>query len=145
SAAQITFLSLQGNWDDPTDNIAGTQTGDPAIVNGVPTSSINWGIGSPDQSGYDFTAQTPGAQTLPPAPTPLFPLGTFTHRNFPVSDPSLTSVKLDIVLLLSVDGITTGPLTFTFAFTHEETPNNQNPCPYPTPTGEGCTDRVSFV
>ena len=43
---------------------------------------------------------------------------------------------------------TTGPLTFTFLFNHEETPNNPTPpdtCPYPTPPGEGCTDRVTFV
>jgi uncharacterized repeat protein (TIGR01451 family) len=145
SAAQITFVSVAGNWHDPTDNVPGNQPGQPTIVNGVPTSSINWGVTSGSQSGYDFSRSIPGAQTLPPAPTPFFPLGTFTHRNFPVSDPSLTSVQLDVVLVLNVDGVQTGPLKFTFTFNHEETPNNQMPCPYPTPPGEGCTDRVTFV
>src|SRR5215471_9637350 len=145
SAAQITFVSVSGNWHDPTDNVPGVQPGDPTIVNGVPTSSINWGVTSGSQSGYDFTRSIPGAQVLPPAPTPYFPLGTFTHRNFPVSDPSLTSVQLDVILVLNVDGVPTGPLTFTFLFKHEETPNNLNPCPYPTPPGEGCTDRVTIV
>jgi len=148
SAAQITFVSITGNWHDPTDNVPGNQTGQPVITNGIPTSSVNWGVTSGSQSGYDFSRTIPGAQTLPPAPTPFFPLGTFTHRNFPVSDPSLTSVQLDIVLVLNVDGVQTAPLNFTFLFNHVETPNNPTPpatCPYPTPVGEGCTDRVTFV
>jgi large repetitive protein len=143
--AQITFISVSGNWHDPVDNVPGRQQGDPVIRNGVPTSSISWGETSGSQSGYDFSRKIPGAQTLPPAPTPFFPLGTFTHRNFTVSDPSLTSVQLDVVLTLNVDGVQTGPLKFTFTFNHVETPNNQTPCPYPTPSGEGCTDRVTFV
>ena len=75
----------------------------------------------------------------------MFPVATFTHRNFPVADPSLTSVQLDFVLDFLVNGVQTGPLTFTFTFNHEETPNNQDPCPYPTDPGEGCTDRVTFI
>src|SRR5881628_3746919 len=139
SAAQISFISVTGNWHDPTDNVPGSQPGDPVIKNGVPTSSINWGTTSGEQRGYDFTRKTPGPQTLPPAPTPFFPLGTFTHRNFTVSDPSLTAVQLDVVLVLNVDGVQTGPLNFTFTFNHVETPNNPTPpatCPYPTPAGE---------
>src|SRR5437870_806398 len=146
-AAQISFISISGNWHDPVDNVPGSQPGQPVITNGVPTSSINWGVTSGSQSGYDFSRTIPGAQTLPPAPTPFFSLGTFTHRNFPVSDPSLTAVQLDVVLLLNVDGVQTGPLKFTFTFNHVETPNNPTPpatCPYPTPAGEGCTDRVTF-
>jgi hypothetical protein len=145
SAAQINFISVTGNWHDPVDNVPGTQPGQPVITNGVPTSRINWGVTSGSQSGYDFSRTIPGPQTLPPAPTPFFPLGTFTHRNFTVNDPSLASVQLDVVLVLNVDGVQTGPLNFTFTFNHVETPNNQNPCPYPTPAGEGCTDRVTFV
>jgi len=145
--ALITYQSVSGNWHDPTDNVPGSQPGEPVITNGVPTSSINWGVTNGSQSGYDFTATIPPPQQLP-GPAPFFSLGTFTHRNFVVSDPSLTSVQLDIVLLLDVDGVTTGPLAFTFLFNHEETPNTPPPgeeCPYPTPLGEGCTDRVTFV
>src|SRR5262245_29280556 len=136
--AQVTFTSAVANWHDPTDNVPGVQPGDPVITNGVPTSSISWGTtsGTP-QSGYDVTITIPD-------PT-KFPVATFTHRNFAVSDPSLTSVMLDIILDFTVNGAQTGPLTFTFTFNHEETPNNQNPCPYPTPPGEGCTDRVTFI
>jgi uncharacterized repeat protein (TIGR01451 family) len=145
SAAEITYLSVNGIWHDPVDNLPGSQPGDPVITNGIPTSIIRWGTtsGTP-QSGYDFTATLPPPQTFP-GPIPFFSLGTFTHRNFEVGDPSLTSVQLDVVLVLSVDGVATGPLNFTFTFNHEETPNNQTPCPYPTPPGEGCTDRVTIV
>jgi uncharacterized repeat protein (TIGR01451 family) len=145
SAAQIAYLSVTGIWHDPTDNVPGIQPGDPVITNGVPTSIIRWGTtsGTP-QSGYDFTATIPPPFTFP-GPIPFFSLGTFTHRNFEVSDPSLTSVQLDVVLMLSIDGVPTGPLTFTYTFNHEETPNNAMPCPYPTPPGEGCTDRVTIV
>src|SRR5882672_7154118 len=145
SAATITYQSVTGIWHDPTDNVPGNQPGDPVITNGSPTSIIRWGTtsGTP-QSGYDYTTATPPPFTLP-GPVPFFSLGTFTHRNFEVDDPSLTSVQLDVVLVLNVDGVPTGPLTFTFTFNHEETPNNAVPCPYPTPPGEGCTDRVTIV
>ena len=140
---QISFVSISGNWHDPVDNLPGSQPGDPVITNGTPTSSISWGqtSGTP-QSGYDFTATLPPPITFP---GPSFSFGTFTHRNFAVNSPSLTSVQLDVVLVLNVDGVQTGPLTFTFTFNHEETPNNATPCPYPTPPGEGCTDRVTIV
>ncbi len=145
SAAQITYLSINGVWHDPTDDTPGTQPNDPAITNGIPTSIVRWGTtsGTP-QSGYDFTATLPPPQTFP-GPIPFFSLGSFTHRNFEVGDPSLTSVQLDVILVLDVDGVQTGPLSFTFTFNHEETPNNLSPCPYPTPPNEGCTDRVTIV
>jgi uncharacterized repeat protein (TIGR01451 family) len=144
-AAQITYVSITGTWHDPTDNVPGIQPGDPVITNGTPTSSISWGTtsGTP-QSGYDFTGTLPPPITFP-GPGPGFSLGSFTHRNFEVGDPSLTSVLFDVMLVLDVDGVQTPPLRFTFTFNHVETPNNQNPCPYPTPPGEGCTDRVTIV
>ena len=145
SAAVITYTSVSGIWHDPTDNLPGSQPGDPVITNGNPMSIIRWGdtMGTP-QSGYDFTATLPPPFSLP-GPIPFFSLGSFTHQNFAVDDPSLTSVQLDVNLVISVDGVARPPLTFTFTFNHEETPNNQVPCPYPTPPGEGCTDRVTIV
>ena len=148
SAAEITYTSLTGSWHDPVDNLPGSQPGDPVITNGKPTSIIRWGTmtGTP-QSGYDFTAASP----LPPpfqlpGPVPFFSLGSFVHRNFAVDDPSLTSVQLDVVLVISVDGVPRPPLTFTYTFNHVETPNNLDPCPFdPTPPPDGCSDRVSIV
>ncbi len=144
SAAEITYSAVSGAWRDPVDNLPGSQPGDPVIMNGNPISSIVWGDTLGSQSGYDFTATTPPPFTLP-GPIPFFSLGSFTHRNFEVGDPSLTSVQLDVVLVISVDGVPRAPLTFTFTINHEETPNNTTPCPYPTPVGEGCTDRVTIV
>ena len=143
-AAEITFQSAVGFWRDAEDNVPGSQPGDPAITNGDPTSSISWGTTTGQQSGYDFIATLPAPFELP-GPIPFFSLGTFQHRNFEVGEPFLTSAKLDVVLVLAVDGVPTGPLTFTFTLNHEETPNNLDPCPYPTPPGEGCTDRVTIV
>ena len=40
---------------------------------------------------------------------------------------TLRTVKLDMVLTLSVDGNTVGPLMFTFNFTHDETNNDEHP------------------
>ncbi len=144
AAAEITYTAVTGTWHDPVDNLPGSQPGDPVITNGTPTSIIRWGVTTGSQSGYDFTATLPPPFTLP-GPIPFFSLGSFTHRNFEVDDPSLTSVQLDVLLQISVDGVPRAPLTFTFTLNHEETPNNQTPCPYPTPPGEGCTDRVTIV
>ena len=143
-AAEITFVSVVGSWRDPVDSVPGVQPGDPVITNGNPISSISWGTTTGPQSGYDFIASLPPPFDLP-GPIPYFSLGTFQHRNFPVGEPSLVSAELDVVLVLAVDGVPTGPLTFSFTLNHEETPNNLNPCPYPTPPGEGCTDRVTIV
>ena len=143
-AAEITILSVNGFWYDPVDNQAGSQPGDPAITNGDPVSSISWGTTSGTQSGYDFIASIPPSFELP-GPIPYFSMGTFQHRNFSVSPPSLVSAELDVLLVLAVDGVPIDPLTFTFTLEHDETPNNLDPCPYPTPPGEGCTDRVTIT
>src|SRR5262245_58696752 len=110
SAAQISFVSVTGDWHNP---VYSQTNGQSSITNGNPTSSISWG-GTVSQSGYDFTKNTPGTQTLPPAPTPLFPLGSFTHRNQNLTqNPNgsyslISSVKLDVVLTLNVDGTVVG-------------------------------------
>ncbi|RPI61214.1 MAG: hypothetical protein EHM50_06035, partial [Lysobacterales bacterium] len=101
SAAEITYTSVTGIWHDPVDNLPGSQPGDPVITNGTPTSIIRWGDTTGSQSGYDFTATLPPPFTLP-GPIPFFSLGSFTHRNFEVGDPSLTSVQLDVLLVISV-------------------------------------------
>jgi large repetitive protein len=148
SAAEITYTSLSGSWHDPVDNVPGSQPGDPVITNGTPISIIRWGetSGTP-QSGYDFIAASPlPAPFELPGAVPFFSLGSFAHQNFEVGDPSLTSVQLDVVLAISVDGVPRPPLTFTFTFNHVETPNDLDPCPYdPTPPADGCSDRVSIV
>lgn len=147
SAADVSILSLTGIWHDPTANSGNPgDPGYPVITNGSPTSIVRWGNDTP-QSGYDFNAANP----LPPpfqlpGALPFFSLGSFVHLNFVVADPSLTSVQLDAVLVISVDGVPRPPLTFTYTFNHVETPNGLDPCPFdPTPPPAGCSDRVSIV
>src|SRR5262245_42521966 len=82
-SAQITFVSVNGIWHDPVDNLPGSQPGDPVITNGTPTSSISWGQTSGSQSGYDFTTALPPPITFP-GPASSFSFGTFSHRNFEV-------------------------------------------------------------
>jgi uncharacterized repeat protein (TIGR01451 family) len=145
SAAEITYLSVVGSWINPTNNTPLiNEPGDPVITNGNPTSIIRWGTtnGTP-QSGYDYTSSIPPPYTLP-GPIPFFSLGSFSHINYAVDDPSLTSVQLEVTLVLAVDGVPRPPMTFSFTFNHEETPNDLDPCPYPT-QGTGCTDRVTIV
>ena len=113
SAAEITFVSVSGSWRDPVDTVPGSQPGDPVIVNGDPISSISWGTTTGAQSGYDFIATLPPPFDLP-GPIPYFSLGAFQHRNFVVDEPWLVSAELDVVLVLAVDGVPTGPLAFTF-------------------------------
>ena len=94
SAAEITYSQVSGSWRDPVDNVPGSQAGDPVITNGVPTSIIRWGDTSGTQSGYDFNAANPlppPFQLPGPAGFPLFSLGSFTHHNFVVDDPSLVA------------------------------------------------------
>jgi len=143
-AATVEILTVRGYWHSPVDNMPGSQPGDPAIANGDPISSISWGTTTGTQSGYDFIASIPPPFDLP-GPIPYFSMGTFQHRNFSVSPPSLVSAELDVELEIAVDGVPIAPLTFTFTLEHDETPNNLNPCPYPTPPGEGCTDRVTIT
>jgi len=146
SAAEITYLSVTGAWINPENNtpLIFEDPGDPVVTNGNPTSIIRWGTTNmTPQSGYDYTSALPPPYTLP-GPIPFFSLGSFTHINFAVDDPSLTTVLLEVNLALAVDGVPRPPMTFTFRFNHEETDNDLDPCPYPT-QGTGCTDRVTIV
>ena len=155
----ITNVRIRGQFHNPTDDLGpGVQPGDPAPSPSVlgALTAINWGITLPgtQQSGYQFAAiNQPALPNIagpiavnPPPVTSYFTLGTFTHNNFVVDSPVLTSVMLDIVLNFDVDGIATGPLTFTYLLQHTETDNNTETgapiCPFLTPVGEGCTDRV---
>jgi hypothetical protein len=79
-AAEITYISINGFWHDPIDNVPGVQAGDPVINNGSPTSSITWGTTTGSQSGYDFTGTLPGPFQFP-GPVPFFSLGNFTRKN----------------------------------------------------------------
>ena len=100
-------------------------------------STARWGVPvDTSQSGYDFNSRiTPFNVVADGNP---FKLGTFSHHNFPIFAPSLTSI--DLLLALKINGLTS--INGTFNFSHEETPNSP-PCAYPG--SPACSDRVTIV
>jgi hypothetical protein len=93
-------------------------------------STVSWGesrfTSNPERSSYTFlsTATPFNANSNGTA----FSLGQFTHNNFPIpSGSGITSVQL--LFSLGVDGLS--PFVATFAFLHNETPNNANPANNP--------------
>lgn len=130
-ASAVTMSDITGCWH--------SAVGAPAVITGCDTGSTTatWGTAatSGGRSSYNFTAE----------PTPfnipvdtVFDLGTFTHRNFPIFPPSITSISLDVDYTVVGLGTRTG----TFDFLHEETVNAP-PCAYPG--GAPCADRVRLV
>jgi hypothetical protein len=124
------------------------------ITNGNPSSTIFWGVPATasGQSGYQWTsvAGTVSFTVNPPPNSAPALLGTFKNFNFPIFAPFMTSVQLVISADIVVNGVDQGIHTFTFQFTHDETPNGGPPggpfsgtCPYPTagsPNGVGVND-----
>jgi hypothetical protein len=151
----ISDVTITGLFRSPTDDTAGVQVGDPAITPAIASTvtTVSWGVppGAPGvnpQSNYVFAANlAPGNINVNPPPvSSFFTLGTFTHNNFVVDNPYLTSVLLDVIMTFKVDGVSSGPHTFTYLFNHTETPNQTETgapiCPFATPIGLECTDRV---
>lgn len=125
SAVPVTVNVVGADFNNPvggvninyynTDGVAGNE-------------EIRWGGTSGDQSGYRFDASAPPAFTV--ETDTQFSLGNFTHFNYPISaGTAISSVQLDIVTDLTIDGspISEGP--FTFSFLHNETTNGCSPQP----------------
>jgi hypothetical protein len=135
SAATLTINSVTGVWQNSVD-----AEGNP--VSGEGTNAINWGVSAGQgQSGYVFEGAAPPALTATDEVD--FTLGEFTHNNFPVFPPSLSSV--DLLVTLNVEGF--GDITSLYEFTHTETPNRSDPCDFAGANGQGvnangCADQV---
>ncbi|MDR7523794.1 MAG: THxN family PEP-CTERM protein [Armatimonadota bacterium] len=141
-ASAFDYTAGSCNWVNPVggSNVNYPATGDPC--------EIRWGVNvGQGQSGYRFNP------TPPPAVTNIdigdaFNLGQFTHFNAPIqSGSSITQVDLSLQVFLSGFNGGISP-TFTFRFSHFETPNNPagGICAgtgIPTPP-EGCPDIVTF-
>lgn len=134
AAASLSINSIDGIWQNAT----------PEVV-GEGTSQIRWGEaayqdGQP--SGYNFDAA--GDMTV--LDNTSFVLGTFTHLNFPILSPGLTSV--DLALSFMVDGVA-GAISTVFSFDHWETHNEAAVCANGDGQGVGvnnafgCADRVT--
>ena len=133
SSAWADFVKLEnirGTWS------AATMTpldGTPATISGDGTTNpkARWGdaVNPPNRSGYDFLADSPVIFETPPTPTDEQLLGTFTHLNYPIYSPSITSIKLTLSADIWIDtgsGVyakVPDPLTAVYTFTHDETPN----------------------
>lgn len=123
-AASITINNIDGDWANATGGanviISNDQSpnGRTATVSWGETSSIfNWW--NPKRSSYEFlSAFTPITATT--EGTTKFSLGIFTHNNFAI--PSGTAISgVDLILNLGIANLE--PLTATFDFNHNETPN----------------------
>ncbi len=122
-AAPITINSIAADWF-PTE-----------LTNGAPASYINtdgvagneeirWG--SPiytNKSGYRFdSSAVPSSVEIDDS----FSLGTFSHFNFPVYEPSLDHAQLNVSLNFTLGSGVNLDKTFSFLFNHTETPNSNN-------------------
>lgn len=118
---------VDGDWQNPTFNYAGTAY---AVNNSGPsggTSTIYWGAPATNagQSGYEFESVFTPFDAEPDGN--VFALGDFTHANNPIyaggqgisGAGSLTSV--DLLVNLGIQGL--DPFSVSFAFSHDETTN----------------------
>lgn len=132
SIAEAASLSTSGTWT----NIVAAPIG--GAISGAGTNSMSWGTPATGsgQSGYDFVGVAENV-SMTDLISSTFLLGTFTHRNFPISGTSLDTATLNVDFSLD-----TFSQTFSFGFDHFETPNGANPCP--AGGAPPCPDLVSF-
>jgi hypothetical protein len=138
SAAPLTLSNAAGGWDPLSVN-ANPATAATVVVTNLPASAIDtisWGAASPKSS---YTFDPVNGAFNPVLGTP-FLLGTFVHNNRTI--PLATSLFFGVDYDFSIDtNGTPSPLTDTFSFTHQETPN-AGPCPV---GNVPCADIVSVT
>jgi hypothetical protein len=149
AAGTVTFENIVGTWLNavPASNVTYQD-------NGTANPHASWGGDLATGSGYDFQSLSPLSVTLPPSPTPLFVLGSFTHRNRVIaSGTSITGIRLSLTADITVDLVPIGSRTFVYDFVHRETTNepaNNALCANGEPNHQGvnlngCADRVTIV
>ncbi len=142
AAAVISFTDLKGTWSNanPAANID-SNSGTGALA------SVRWGNSGSANSGYDFQTVGTASVSVPPSPSNIFNLGTFTHINQPVFE-SINSIRLTVGTELLIDSASQGLFNFVYDFFHDETTNNARPCAYGGANNQGinvngCADRVT--
>ncbi|NET56308.1 MAG: PEP-CTERM sorting domain-containing protein [Symploca sp. SIO2E6] len=125
SSATAASLNTSGTW---------TNTEPALSISGEGTNTISWGTGGTSSYVFEGVSTTVEIDDLIDTP---FLLGQFTHNNFPIFPPSLESATLNIDF--SLDSFNQ---TFSFDFTHFETPNSDTPCA--AGGVQPCPDLVSF-
>lgn len=145
TAAVIDFTNIKATWFDPIGGSGITYSG-----NGTSSASVRWGTSQGQgKSGYDFVVAPLASITVnPPSGSAEGIIGTFTHRNNPISSgTSIGGIKLKFETDVLIDGDAYGNVTFIYDFAHLETPNSATPCANGGFNGfginnNGCADRV---
>ncbi|MDJ0677763.1 MAG: THxN family PEP-CTERM protein [Calothrix sp. MO_167.B42] len=108
-------MTTSGTWTS-----ADTKSGSQNAVSGLGTNEISWGTPTIDdkQSSYLFE----GVDTSLGLDGENYLLGTFTHKNYPITDDTLTEANL--ALDLDIGG---SFQTLDLVFKHDETPNTAGP------------------
>ena len=128
-------IGSSGIWSSAIEEVVGG-----SYLQGIGTNQIGWGISYYQgfQSAYRFDGVSSVSVILNGS---TFMLGSFTHFNYPIVSPSITSANLAIALYIS--GVN---VRFSFRFRHIETANQGVSGSCPTTPGmiPPCPD-VVFV
>ncbi len=148
SAATVAFSSVKGEWLDPVGNSVTTSN------NNTSNAQVRWGVPASNggqQSGYNFIGTDFGPLVVNPGESSgVATIGTFQHVNFPInSGTSITGIKLKFTADVVINNVNQGTRTFTYNFSHFETPNGSDPCADGGEQGDGvningCADRVQM-
>lgn len=132
-AAQVDITNIGGTW-------ANTSGGAVNALNGDGTSVMSWGASANSSGAVSSYVFTPEATPLLDVSSP-FVLGQFTHNNFAIFGPSITSADLGVAVSGAVDGDAFS-LSSLFSFSHNETPNSGTCDPAGSPA---CPDVVTLL
>lgn len=146
-AHTLTLSNVSARWFDASPAANASYINNPSAA-----PIVRWGGNIANPGGYNFTvASQPISFQVPPSPSPIQPIGTFTHLNFPVTQGTeITSIKFSITANIMVDGTGVGTRTFNYGFENLETVNNAVPCADGGTNGvginiNGCADRVTVA
>jgi hypothetical protein len=93
-----------------------------------------------NQSGLGFK----GVTNLDLDVGEIFNLGTLTHFNQTIWSHKPIGESAEFTLNLDFGDNSIGSQQFNFAFSVDETLNNQTVCPYQTTAGKGCSDKIAW-
>ena len=146
AAATVSFENVRGAWSNAIGSSATYTNNDSA------NAQVRWGVPQGyGQSGYNFIGSDFGPISVnSPYSSGAFTMGEFQHLNFPISSgTSITGITLLFTAEVIVDNVNLGDRTFTYNFTHFETPNQGNSCANGGANNSGinvngCADRVTM-
>lgn len=102
---------------------------------------FNWKRPSSDyQSGLGYE----GVSNLNIEAGDIFNIGQLTHFNQTIYDYGLIGENAEFSLNLDFGENSIGSQQFNFAFSIDETLNQQEVCPYQTEEGKGCSDQITW-